>query len=637
MKNYYIPFFLVFLYSAFSSCNGASSQTENPERFIINLTPQMEFYVDKTRSLEISDVTAESLRDRFVKNQSQSTPYWIKNVEIWGKVLLSENLPNEKLYLFLHHPTIQHLDFYFPDGSQFQKIENGHTLSPRKRPYPGRKIVTPFPKDSSKYQGETIYFKAYSPDIEFNLNLTLTNSNGLIHLITQDTALQFIFIGIILVMVIYNFFLYWSIRDKIYLLYCAHVSVFGMMLFGANGLLQEYFISDFSTTVWITSYLAILSLMLTNKFAQKFLYLKKNLPHHYFLLQIIFYSAPCIMLLFPINATIYNIIFYSLVFCSQIIVLLSGLSLYRKYSFARDFTRAWVVLLISISIYSMAIVGIHISSISLYSLQTGAALESVLLAFALGRRVRHLESQKHLYGEVKKDLAFAEKIQKQLLPQAPPASRRYTIAWRYLPSTMLSGDFYDYKIEKGVVSLIMADVAGHGYAASLIASMVKIVFHETFNLHKSTKATVKEINRILCEHIHMVYTTTLYLRIIPEKKEFHLVRSGHLPLLHYNKKQGKLHTYMPPGSPLGVSKKYKCKELIISYQAGDRLLLFTDGLIEEPNPSGEEYGLKRLTNEFVQNQNKPPEDFCDHLKVQIQKWSINSFRDDVSFLIVELN
>jgi len=646
MKNklstiiFYLNLFLLFTPAVFANESAKRIASIPENKHTINLSSYSAFFVDMTNDLSIDDVSAPAFQENFIENHAAHTPYFLQHEAVWGRVTVDVPKTKQELYIHLNQAGLERIDFYIPlPKGGFQKIATGHDIAMEDRPYPGRKLVVPLIsiKQGSLFQGGTIYYRAQSPLTQFHLMMSLSNNYGLQSLVEFDTAFQFFYVGVILVMAIYNFFLFLTIRDKIYFLYVIYISTFGIAMYTANGLLQVLLVPDFFMAVTLSYLFAWATLFAANIFVQNFLLLKKNLPRYHKALNIFNICLPFIFLTYFIDPLLYNSIYYTVLPINLLVVLSAGITLYNKYSFAKDFTIAWSILITSVIIYALVNLGIYVPYVSVYIMQVGGASESVLLAFALARRIRYLQEEKRQFVQVKRDLAFAGKIQKYLFPQSPPASQHYNIAWRYLPSTALSGDFYDYKIEKGVLSLIMVDVAGHGYAAGLIASMVKVAFHETFSLANNVKRQQNEINRILCEHIHFIYATALNLRIIPEKKEFQMVRSGHVPLLHYKKRIDKMYTYAPIGAPLGVSKEYKCEQLSIPYEMGDRLLTFTDGLIEELNKDGEEFGIERLMELFVQNQEKNPEDFCNYLSLEVAKWTgKKAHRDDISFLIIEL-
>ena len=182
----------------------------------------------------------------------------------------------------------------------------------------------------------------------------------------------------------------------------------------------------------------------------------------------------------------------------------------------------------------------------------------------------------------------------------PCCYKNFTITAQYTPSSTLSGDFYDYiQLKDGSLSLLITDVAGHGYTAGLVAAMVKVAYQETADKATDLCDHQKEINRILVTHVEQIFATALHLSIDTDNKDISVTRAGHLPLLHHRKADGKIVEIAPKGMPFGVLLDYMCECEVVAYEPGDRFFAFTDGVTEEFNAFGHEFGMERLKNFLV--------------------------------------
>jgi len=236
-----------------------------------------------------------------------------------------------------------------------------------------------------------------------------------------------------------------------------------------------------------------------------------------------------------------------------------------------------------------------------------------------------------------RELAFAGELQKYLFPQKMPVSERYTISARYTPSSTISGDFYDYHLlGEDRLSLLIADVSGHGYAAGLVAAMVKVAYQETIEKMADVKTHQKEMNRILFRHVSNAFVTAINIQIDPSKQCVQYTRSGHSPLLHYKRKSHTIEELSPAGMPLAVLPNYKSEMVNIFYEPGDRIFLYTDGLIEEVNSEGEEYGVERVMNQLLEKKDLGPDELSEHITQSIINWKDKEeFEDDVTFVIID--
>lgn len=638
----YLILLAVILGAAVSSCQKDATYPDTvsfqPGKNTVNLSPSMAFYTDHEKKLSIDNVAAEEFQKNFIPNRRPTSPYWPGEEFVWIRLQFSGEEPQEELYIFFSTPGIELAELYLPRKDGFHKIAIDFNLPEEERPHPGRKIIFPLKtlqKDEAALAGKTIYIKTYSP-LEYHQSALLVNNEGLLQAVYKDTMLDIIFLTIIVVMAVYNFFVYLNIRDKSYLLYVLYISTFALSVYAGIGFTQAHFGISFKSSIYIGLDLNIILVILVSLFTQSFLGLKQKLPRFHQLLHFLNITLLVTLAISVVSLITAKEIFYVVMPVVSLCILTVALLLYRKFPYARDFARAWAVLVVSGVIYSFVTMGFYIPYVTMYILQIGGAIESLLLAFALARRIRYLEGEKQEFNILKRNLALAKKIEQNFFPHPPPNSKHYTIAWRYFQSEKFNGNFYDYKVENNLLAINIVNVTQTGYAASLVASMVQVAFHETFNVNMPLKQQLENVNRILCKHIHMLYTTATCLRIFPVQKEFDLVCSGYTPLLHYSKQKNKIIVHSPPGGPLGVAKEYKCKNLSIPYHSGDRLLLFSKGLLEEFNKK-EENGLEELSATLLRNREQPPEEFCNRLHVQLKHQLKNSTGyDGIFFLTIEL-
>ena len=133
---------------------------------------------------------------------------------------------------------------------------------------------------------------------------------------------------------------------------------------------------------------------------------------------------------------------------------------------------------------------------------------------------------------VQRELETARQIQASLLPRALPQATGLDLAARYIPMTAVAGDLYDIvSLGPAQVGILVADVAGHGVPAALVASMVKLAF-STQAEHAGDPARVMgAMNRILCRHVEGTFVTAIYAVVDTERGAITFANAGHPPLL----------------------------------------------------------------------------------------------------------
>ena len=223
----------------------------------------------------------------------------------------------------------------------------------------------------------------------------------------------------------------------------------------------------------------------------------------------------------------------------------------------------------------------------------GALVLLVLLALELADRVA-----------LKRDLEIAREIQKWLVPQSPPSVPGVDVAFTTRPANTVAGDFYDAFLRPGPpgkgasarLVLVVADVAGKGMPAALIMatfqSSLKTLVQEPIPLPE----LVSRLCRYCCEHSleGLRFTTAVIAELDPLTGTLAYVNAGHNPPA-LRRADGTIEWLTTGGLPLGVqaSIAYESGTLILG--PGDRLVIFSDGVVEAQDPRGQDYGEARLT------------------------------------------
>jgi serine phosphatase RsbU (regulator of sigma subunit) len=164
----------------------------------------------------------------------------------------------------------------------------------------------------------------------------------------------------------------------------------------------------------------------------------------------------------------------------------------------------------------------------------------------------------------------------------------------------LGGDYFDFiEMRDGCQTLYLGDVTGHGLHASIIMSLLYGFIHHASLDKCDPLAAVCGINRFLrsfaarSQKFDHLFSTTLFFAIIdPRSLKMHYINCGHInPLIRRGNELLRLETTAPP---LGFFKEPEIEQGSFEFNAGDRLLLYTDGLSEAINSAGEQYGSKRI-------------------------------------------
>jgi phosphoserine phosphatase RsbU/P len=252
---------------------------------------------------------------------------------------------------------------------------------------------------------------------------------------------------------------------------------------------------------------------------------------------------------------------------------------------------------------------------------------AVQIAFGNERRLLSIENE----------LEVARQLQFSILPTIIPEVRNVRIAVAYRPMTAVAGDFYEFiPVDRMRIGFLVADVTGHGVPAALIASMIKVAMQSVVPCAHDPREVLRGLNRILFKQLHGQFVTAAYLWLDTENRKASYSAAGHPPLLRWG--EGTLERIESNGLLFGVVSDPDYPVCDLPIRPGDRFLLYTDGVIEPENASGDSFGDRKLEQVIRNNQSRPPSELSDQLLSEIQLWQPASLaqQDDITLIVIDV-
>ncbi|HEX3028667.1 MAG TPA: SpoIIE family protein phosphatase [Clostridia bacterium] len=259
--------------------------------------------------------------------------------------------------------------------------------------------------------------------------------------------------------------------------------------------------------------------------------------------------------------------------------------------------------------------------------------------------LRDITEQKEMHNKIIEqkeklldDLSIARKLQCSLLPKKLPEDR-LAFSYIYKPCESIGGDFIDiFKIDKNHTGIYIADVSGHGVSASMLTVFLRSSMDKT--LHSPAKA----LEKLFLDYgkgnfENDLYITVFYAIINFHEKKITFSNAGHnvAPILFNKDKFNLLRT---PGIPISNwldQPGYTDKSLTL--EAGDRIFLYTDGIIEIRNPKGGIFGEERLLSHLLGNDSAPNtilnEIFMRALEFS-EETDASKISDDITIALLEI-
>jgi phosphoserine phosphatase RsbU/P len=237
---------------------------------------------------------------------------------------------------------------------------------------------------------------------------------------------------------------------------------------------------------------------------------------------------------------------------------------------------------------------------------------------------------------IDRELSIARQIQTSILPQAMPLVSGLTVAARYRPMTAVAGDFYDFvEIDDHRLGILVADVSGHGVPAALLASMVKVALASQHGRADRPAAVMAGLNGALYGRLAGQFVTAAYLFIDARAGLMRYAGAGHPPMVRLLRPTLKTFELEENGLALGFSQQAVYDELEQPLEAEDRLLLYTDGLIEAWNGTEDLFGLARVKASIAAGAALRPDEAADALLESMNAWSGQPPADDLTIVVVD--
>jgi phosphoserine phosphatase RsbU/P len=254
-------------------------------------------------------------------------------------------------------------------------------------------------------------------------------------------------------------------------------------------------------------------------------------------------------------------------------------------------------------------------------------------------REAHAQIAKQLV-EINTELEMARQIQLSILPNSTPKIAGMEIVARYIPMTSVAGDFYDFLVVDGShIGILIADVSGHGLPAALIASMLQVALTAQARHASEPSKVLSGLNQALCGKFQHNFVTAAYVYVDLEKNAISYAGAGHPPLLLWRKSTGAASQLLENGLVMGQFEEATYDSLQVPIEPGDRVILYTDGILETSSPTQEEFGTARFM-QFMEKSNRlKAGPFADELLLELARWLEQppgeGHKDDISLLIVD--
>jgi serine phosphatase RsbU (regulator of sigma subunit) len=241
------------------------------------------------------------------------------------------------------------------------------------------------------------------------------------------------------------------------------------------------------------------------------------------------------------------------------------------------------------------------------------------------------------------EMKLAREVERLLFPGSSPVCTWNCIGVKNRTAGVLGGDYFDFvPVPDGGLAVFIGDVTGHGLHASLVMALIYGFIHRAALDTVAPSELTAQVNDFLLHFaersrtLDQYFSSTLFFGVIdPKTLAMEYVNAGHVPALV--RRGGDVIELGPTTQPLGYFETIDTTTGSFRLARGDRLLLYTDGIIEAAGASGDRFGGERLKEalagsgashmEFLGSLFEllrdfgiadPPEDDCTAMVVDIQ-------------------
>lgn len=377
---------ILFLVLLFPALSNAQSNVFNGETLVIN---SFQLYTGK--ELDIEKVA--------VSNEFETLPKKVPNLgaqtnSVFLKVEIENHSKEFFISGFIDNPKLDEVDIYSLDSKLRLIVSTGERYSFNKR-------GSSFPSFNFQLYIQPGTKVTYLIRVKSAEQILFPVKIGKEREINDEQATKELFFGIylgcILVMLIYNLFIFLTVRDKVYLYYVFYILTVGLTQLELNGYAAKYFWSDASRLAMLSAVvIPALSGISTVLFSRQFIQIRKFTPIVDRILLFYLGSYAVAIILAIIGKENISFILIDFNAASALILVYSAVRAVMKgYRPAKFFLVAWVIFLAGVTLFALRNFGvIPFNNLSNYGLPIGSALETVLLSFALADRINQFKKEK---------------------------------------------------------------------------------------------------------------------------------------------------------------------------------------------------------------------------------------------------
>lgn len=261
---------------------------------------------------------------------------------------------------------------------------------------------------------------------------------------------------------------------------------------------------------------------------------------------------------------------------------------------------------------------------------------SAAIAIDTARMHKHILERETL----DRDLKLAREVQESFLPKTLPSIENFSFAAVMQPALEIGGDFYNFfKLPMGQLGIVLGDVSGKGISASLFMARLSSDLQYFTLLYPDPGELLTQVNKVLCERAQGgMFVTLIYILLDTRENKIRVSNAGHSsPIYSDSDDAWLIEDNSIKGPPLGILEDTVYQRKIFELDPDTSVTLYTDGVIEAKDESGNLFGTHRLL-QTVRHHPKNPERIIELITSAVDAFTGTTGRsDDLTLLTFSLD
>jgi sigma-B regulation protein RsbU (phosphoserine phosphatase) len=241
---------------------------------------------------------------------------------------------------------------------------------------------------------------------------------------------------------------------------------------------------------------------------------------------------------------------------------------------------------------------------------------------------------------MEEELNIARDLQVSMLPAETPQVAGFEIAAYSMSAREVGGDFYDFiYMGEDKAGMLIGDVTGKSVSGALVMSASRTLFRTLSEEELPVAESMMRANRRLKKDVKTgMFVALLYAVIDSEDKTLTMCSAGQTQPVHVSAKTGEAVLVKTRGDtfPLGIIEEAAYEETQLKLEPGDKVILYTDGIVEAMNEEEEIYGFERLLDVAKNSQTMTAETLLEEIKGKVNEFAGKAAQhDDITIIVIQ--